>query len=446
MKRILYCLLCILSCSASAQDSHYWNLQYGAKATLLGGTVIGSVSDLSATYYNPGAISLFNDPKLILSAKVYQYENFKVIDGAGENKDLVFSSIAPAPSFVAFNIKIDSTGKNKMAFSILSRQAMRFKFETAQSTVDPQSTGNSITSGGFSLNQDFDEIWGGLSYSRKLNSVLGLGMTAYGAYRSQNSRFQTAIEELQPNNQMASLLVFRDLNFENYRTLVKAGLAVNLKPITLGLTITTPSLNIMGSGSYGYNNFVSDPDSASKNIYESNWQRDLKSKLNSSWAIGLGAAYWREKFTLHVSAEWFDAVKKYHPITLEPFYAQSSGEAIQNEIVQEFNSVINGGIGMDYNINKEVSVSASVITDFSANIEDPKSNISFTRWDIYHFSAGSSFGIGKAEITLGFSYSFGNDQIKQIANIENPGKLGSIIKPETEVQFTRIKILFGIIL
>ncbi len=54
------------------QEDNYWNLQYGTRSTLLGGTVIGSVSDLSATYYNPGAIALFPDTKFIISAQAYQ--------------------------------------------------------------------------------------------------------------------------------------------------------------------------------------------------------------------------------------------------------------------------------------------------------------------------------------------------------------------------------------
>lgn len=46
-------LLCaaslLLATAAQAQDTNHWNLQYGTGATLLGGAVIGSVSDLSAT-------------------------------------------------------------------------------------------------------------------------------------------------------------------------------------------------------------------------------------------------------------------------------------------------------------------------------------------------------------------------------------------------------------
>jgi len=111
MKSMLFIL--ILFASVYPQDSHYWNLQYGTKSTLLGGTVIGSVTDLSATYYNPGVVSFFDDPKLILSAKVYQYELVTVINGAGNNKDLDYSSISPSPTFVAFKFNIDTTGRNR---------------------------------------------------------------------------------------------------------------------------------------------------------------------------------------------------------------------------------------------------------------------------------------------------------------------------------------------
>jgi hypothetical protein len=40
---------------ANGQDAHYWSNQYGTRSVLLGGTGIGSASDLGANYHNPGA-------------------------------------------------------------------------------------------------------------------------------------------------------------------------------------------------------------------------------------------------------------------------------------------------------------------------------------------------------------------------------------------------------
>ena len=93
-----------------AQENNYWNIQYGTRSTLLGGAVIGSVSDLSATFYNPGAIALFPDVKFILSAQVYQLDNYRIVDGAAEGEDLEYSSIVPSPNFVAFDLAFNFLG------------------------------------------------------------------------------------------------------------------------------------------------------------------------------------------------------------------------------------------------------------------------------------------------------------------------------------------------
>ena len=442
MRHILIVLIILCGINSFGQDSHYWNLQYGAKATLLGGAVIGSVTDLSATYYNPGAISLFEDPKVILSAKVYQYEEFKVVNGAGNNQDLDYSGISPSSTFVAFKIKIDSTGRNKLAFSVLTRQSMNFEFETREIETDGSQY---YTAGGLMMNQNFDEIWAGASFSHKIGNLIGIGLSSYIAYRNQTTDYQTIVEELIPANKIASLMMLRKLKFENYRALFKGGLAVNLHPVTLGLTVTAPSINILGTGSYNFHNIMSIPDDASQNVYESNTQSGLNSEYNSSWAFGIGGAYWGKKVNLHASAEWFNKVKKYHPLTLKSFTSQSSGETIQKEINQQFKSILNAGVGLDYIYNDKISFAGGITTDFSANVDELKSNISLSTWDIYHISAGTYFKVGSNEITLGLSYSSGKDNIKQIADIDDPNLPEGSVKPTTDVEYTRVKVLFGFV-
>jgi len=48
--------------SFAARTRSNWTLQYGPVAELLGGVVVGTTRDLSATYYNPGAPALAKDP------------------------------------------------------------------------------------------------------------------------------------------------------------------------------------------------------------------------------------------------------------------------------------------------------------------------------------------------------------------------------------------------
>ena len=52
------------------QDSHYWTNQFGNRARLLGGAVIGSTDDLSAVYYNPGGLALVEKSEILLAVMV----------------------------------------------------------------------------------------------------------------------------------------------------------------------------------------------------------------------------------------------------------------------------------------------------------------------------------------------------------------------------------------
>ena len=73
---VLFCALTACAIvppqNAVAQDTHYWSNQYGPKSMLLSGAVIGSVHDMSATFYNPGALGYIDKPDLLLSANAYQ--------------------------------------------------------------------------------------------------------------------------------------------------------------------------------------------------------------------------------------------------------------------------------------------------------------------------------------------------------------------------------------
>ncbi|MEE9448934.1 MAG: hypothetical protein V3V72_02695, partial [Ignavibacteriaceae bacterium] len=304
IKMIIFLTLSfLLTCKLFAQDAHYWNIQYGTRSTLLGGAVIGSVSDLSATYYNPGAVALFEDANFILSARVYQLESITVEDAAGKGKNLDFSTIVPSPSFVAFDFKFDFLDDARLALSILTRQKMNFEFQTRlidSLDIIESSPGKENFAGGTSLQREFNEVWGGLTYSTKLNDMIGFGATWYLAYRSQKSSGETIIQVMPSEGDIASYTDLRSYRYFNLRSLLKFGMGLNLHPLTFGLTITTPSINISGSGSVGTHFFLNgidrDGDGINDNEFDSNFQDEVVSEYKSSWAVGFGGGYRFGKF------------------------------------------------------------------------------------------------------------------------------------------------------
>jgi len=71
-----------------AQDSHYWTNAYGTRGQLVGGVVIGSIVDLSSTYYNPGAITKTHDTNLIITTSAFELTSIKVEDVFGGGRIL----------------------------------------------------------------------------------------------------------------------------------------------------------------------------------------------------------------------------------------------------------------------------------------------------------------------------------------------------------------------
>ena len=442
---LLNLIIIFLQVSLTAQENNYWNIQYGTRSTLLGGSVIGSVSDLSATFYNPGAIALFPDVKFILSAQVYQLDNFTIKDGAAEGKDLDYSSIVPSPNFVAFDLNFDFLGDDRLAFSILTRQNSNLEFSSRiidSLDVIKSWLGKENFAGGINTEKKFNDVWGGITYSTKLSETIGIGMTGYVAYRSHKASSITILQALQDtvNGEIASYSNIINYRFNNCRTLLKAGIGFNLNPLTIGLTVTSPSLNIFGSGSVGTHLFISGIDT---NRFDSNYQEDIESKFNSSWAAGLGGAYNFGKVKLHLSAEWYDAISNYDVLDTEPYVSQSSGETLTNDLTHEAKSIINFGLGLDYFASDSLIFSLSVTSDYSAYAENTATNLAaYSAWDLIHIAGGSTFHIWKSEVTVGAVYSFGSQTFENKINI-TPGADNNSVGRQSEFRYSQIKVLLG---
>src|SRR5262249_22291400 len=122
------------------QDSQYWTVQYGPVAELLGGVVVGTTRDLSATYYNPGALALAKDPSLLASVNSFEYTKITATTVAPV-LDFQDSSVRPSPSLFAFALPRSWTGSHTLAFSSLTRQDFDLRIDNWQVTPSHQAGG-----------------------------------------------------------------------------------------------------------------------------------------------------------------------------------------------------------------------------------------------------------------------------------------------------------------
>jgi hypothetical protein len=176
---------------SAAQDAHYWTLHFGPRSSLLGGAVIGSVDDISGTYYNPGALGLAEDLAFAVSTSVFEYSVIALQGGGGEGVDLGTARSGLRPSLIAGTIKKDLFGSGVLAYSALTRargqQDLQGLLVLSGADVPPEFNLDHLAGLGRFEGQ-FNEFWGGLTYSHRLGSNFGLGVTWYGALRSQRRR------------------------------------------------------------------------------------------------------------------------------------------------------------------------------------------------------------------------------------------------------------------
>ena len=450
---LVFAVLFIVSFNSSifSQDAHYSTIQYGTRSTLLGGAVIGSVADLSAAYYNPGAIALFQDPKFILSAKVYEKISYTIEDGVGDGKDLKFSQVTPSPNFAAFSLKFGFLGKDQLAVSILTRHRMVFEFTTRViDTRDffPDKPGDEEFAGGLTLKKEFNDVWAGISYATKFSSVIGFGVSTYFSYRDQLFNTQTVLQVLNTDQSISSYSNFSNFSFKYLSAIFKLGLGFDFRPLTMGLTITTPNLGIGGTGTNGYHLFLAgvdlDNNGEDDNRFESNYQDEIEAQYKTPLSIGLGAAYRFGDFRVHLTAEWFDKIDEYLVLDVQDFQAQSSDDIISVQLYDKLQSVTNYGIGLDYFASDDLILSGSYVTDNSAAVSGDEAYLSSSTWHFHHFSGGASFTVGKTLVTLGLAYSFASDQITQLIDLsDDPNSAVVDLEQTSNINLNRIKVLFG---
>jgi hypothetical protein len=430
-------LLFLLPATAAAQDSQYWTLQYGPVAELLGGVVVGSTRDLSATFYNPGALALTRDPSLLASV-----ESFEATWLGAETEAPLLGfddlSVRPSPTLFALALPRSWTGSHTLAISSLTRQDFDLRVDD-WAVPSPQAGAESL------FDQDLNENWFGLSWGHRVGERTSVGLTTYVVYRGQRTRKEIFGQASQSADRGGAALLVEDFDYNHYRLLWKGGLAIQRDDWDLGLAVTTQSVPLFGSGSASYARSAVGADLGGGPRVEVAVQHeeDLESRYVSPWSVAVGGALRRGRNSYHATVEWFARVPAFHVLDPAPFASSPAADSLVKRLEQRARSVVNFGFGYQRRVSDRFSYYSAVTTDFTFADKDDSAANSLSTWDIYHLTAGASFVLGSVTLTMGGAYAFGSDARTVTTVAVAPGAPPVLVASPLEVNFSRIRLLLG---
>jgi hypothetical protein len=434
---------------AVAQDSQYWTLQHGNQARLLGGAVVGSVTDLSAVFYNPGLFGFSEASEIVLAGNVVRLTKITLKDPLGIGKNLSSTRLGGVPSLFAGELRLGFLGRHRLAYSFLGRHDLDIRLET-RGDLDPALLGLPPALDQLSVNLGFEsrlsDYWGGLTWAVPLGERMGLGVSQFVAVRSHRKRDGSLVQARADSAAGVALLI-DDFDYQHWRLLWKVGFGAQFDPWRLGVAVTTPSIGLFGSGSVGYDETVVstdlDGDGSSVASVISNFQDGLSVSWRSPLSVAVGGAYSRKGTTrVHVTAEWFNALGRFTVLDAEPVPVGDSLGPRDADVVAEYGSVVNFGIGVEQRLSPRFDGFASFRTDFSAVPTGSDANLAVATWDLFHVAGGAQFTVENMAFTFGAVYAFGNHSNQTGADlIPDAGAEDNL--PPLEVRWRRLTFILG---
>jgi hypothetical protein len=448
-----YALLCAAGCLlpalARGQDTNYWTEQYGNRARLLGGAVIGSADDLSAVYYNPGALALVDNAQLLLAGNVVQFERLKVDDSLGPGEDLSSSSFGGAPSLFAGELRLGFLGRSRLAYSFLTRQHLDLFAEQRDQVQGGdlfQIPGLSFYEASVSFDQSLSDYWAGLTWSLPLGDTFGIGVSPFVGVRNQQTRLHGLAQGLGANGRAGLAVNDREISYSDWRLLAKFGFAARYHRFTFGISLTTPSAHLFGSGQTSVDRTAVgqgiDVNGQPLTVLASDFQDGLSSDFASPLSVGAGGSYSFGRTTVHASVEWFQAVGERTLLDSVPFTPQTGGAPIPTAATYRLDGVLNAAVGVEHQFRPGLRGFAGLGTDFSGASSGTQGNSTVSFWDIYHVSTGATMTVGRTEVTLGAIGAFGGATTKRGFSLV-PSQDAFGVPAGKDVDYFRLTFILG---
>jgi hypothetical protein len=467
--RIILAILSVLLNSAflNAQN-HYWAQQYGAENTLLGGAVVGGVSDNSAMYYNPARLGFIESPKISLSANTYGVEIVNLKNAAGTNLDLKSAKLVLFPQIAAGSLVIKKNRKFKMVYGSLIRHRTALHYEQTNSMsydLFKQFPGNEFYDARVEFDYNSTANWFGGAFAYRINKNWSIGYSQFFTYINLQYRQTYNITSDNFVNDIYFVSAHNsNLNFiiNNVGAVEKLGIAYEKQSkrkdslfFKLGCNITMPSFKIFSKSkvyhSTEFNNIIQEDFSVidsfrNLTVVLNNANSNIKSQFKDPASIALGFEIENKKFRFCTTIEYFFKIKEYNMIKdnsktyIRPVKNNNPDYLTDYMTVKQNNQpIVNAAVGFEYKFKTKVkkenktitwSLLFGIRTDFNNHDQvyrlqkkDKVTDDVFNpdSWRYLHYSFGASIDRRTDKFSFGIDYGKGlTNRTQQAINITEP--------------------------
>jgi len=344
-----------------------------------------------------------------------------------------------------------------------------FNFKATARIDDKIQVANEIESPGTeefigqsSINTKLSELVMGVGGGYRLSSNWSVGLSNLFYIRSLSFNKATYSRFFlnQVGNPLVSSSFVRNADYYNVRYAAKLGINYQNQHFSAGLTITTPSIGLFGSGTIAADVIGTNIlyKGARTNLLANDRQEKIKSVYKSPLAATAGVNWSMRRSSFGIAVQYFGSTKIYDALRAEPSAfirpaELSSSLGGSDEFLRlkaAAISVFNFALGYEYSLKPDVILSASFRTNQSYYDKELSKSVGLksdvSTWDIYHFTAGSTFTRGRSKMSVGLLYSRGADNSReQGGNLENPNE-GNFLQGSTTITkatYSSIGLLLG---
>jgi long-subunit fatty acid transport protein len=238
--------------------------------------------------------------------------------------------------------------------------------------------------------------------------------------------------------------------YTHYRIVWKAGISLSSERGKVGITLTSPSFSLKGTGEReivdSYSGLDVDSDGTPEQFLAADYQDNVGANYKAPVSVGIGYSLKLDGRSLHLSAEWYRRIPAYNVIHVTEAENQTTGEPVDNQLSGGTEGVLNFAIGVEQDFGKRFMGFASVATDFSAVEDDTESSLSVTKWDLFHVTTGTRFSYRKADLTLGLGYVFGDEESPRPNSLIDINESNRLFgrTASTDLRYQRLQFIVGL--